>query len=73
MDESIQSDYTILVNQEEQYSLWQIGVAVPAGWREIGQRGDKETLKKYLDEHWTDMRPLSLRQRMPHHEADTPN
>lgn len=56
--------YEVLVNDEEQYSLWPAEKAVPAGWRTAGKRGTKEVCMAYVDEVWTDMRPLSLRKAM---------
>jgi MbtH protein len=53
--------YTVLVNHEEQYSLWLAAKPIPNGWRSTGQEGSKEDCLKYVDEVWTDMRPLSLR------------
>jgi MbtH protein len=54
----------VVVNHEEQYSIWSARREVPAGWREVGVTGTKEECLKYIGEVWTDMRPLSLRQRM---------
>lgn len=56
--------YTVLVNEEEQYCLWPIGKAVPAGWREVGKEGTRAECMSYVDEVWVDMRPLSLRKAM---------
>lgn len=56
--------FIVLINDEEQYSLWPEWKAVPAGWRSVGPRGSKEECLKYVDEVWTDMRPASLRRRM---------
>ncbi|MFI1767728.1 MbtH family protein [Streptomyces sp. NPDC020800] len=56
--------YTVVVNDEEQYSIWPAGREVPAGWRESGVRGSKDECLAHIEEVWTDMRPLSLRQRM---------
>ncbi|MFC0004875.1 MbtH family protein [Micromonospora siamensis] len=54
----------VLVNDEEQYSLWPDFLAVPAGWKETGVSGSKEECLTYVKEVWTDMRPLSLRRQM---------
>jgi MbtH protein len=54
--------YCVLVNHEEQYSIWLAGRAVPAGWREVGMTGSKADCLAYIKEVWVDMRPLSLRQ-----------
>ncbi|MCP1649608.1 MbtH family protein [Pseudomonas sp. GD04087] len=56
--------YKVLVNGEEQYSLWPDYKEVPAGWREVGPRGSKADCLAYVEANWTDMRPLSLRQKM---------
>jgi MbtH protein len=53
--------YTVVVNHEEQYSIWPLDLAVPAGWREVGRTGPKAECLAYIEEVWTDMRPLSLR------------
>ena len=54
--------YQVVVNHEEQYSIWQQGLAMPAGWRAEGHAGSRETCLSHIAEVWTDMRPLSLRQ-----------
>jgi MbtH protein len=56
--------YTVLVNAEEQYSLWPQDLAIPAGWRGVGKVGSKQECLDYVQSVWTDMRPLSLRQAM---------
>lgn len=56
--------YTVVVNPEEQYSIWFAGRDVPAGWMEVGKQGTREECLGYIEEVWTDMRPLSLRRRM---------
>jgi MbtH protein len=56
--------YTVVVNHEEQYSIWLAGRAVPAGWREVGKSGTREECLDYIEAVWTDMRPLSLRKQM---------
>lgn len=54
--------YVVLVNHEEQYSLWLQGKDVPLGWSVVGKPGSKEECLAYVGEVWTDMRPLSLRE-----------
>ncbi|BBM85064.1 MbtH family protein [Candidatus Uabimicrobium amorphum] len=54
----------VVVNHEEQYSIWPADREAPEGWREVGVRGDKATCLEYIEKHWTDMRPLSLRKQM---------
>ncbi|GAB3176447.1 MbtH family protein [Streptomyces incanus] len=56
--------FVVVVNDEEQYSIWPDGRAVPAGWRAVGRAADKDACLAYIDEHWSDMRPLSLRRAM---------
>jgi MbtH protein len=58
------TDYVVVLNHEEQYSIWPAGKTIPAGWREAGKRGKKADCLAYVAEVWTDMRPLSLRQKM---------
>lgn len=56
--------YAVVLNHEEQYSIWWADREIPDGWRAEGKRGTKEECLAHIDEVWTDMRPLSLRQRM---------
>jgi MbtH protein len=57
-------EYRVVVNHEEQYSIWLADREVPAGWRAVGKQGRKDDCLAYIGEVWTDMRPLSLRQKM---------
>jgi MbtH protein len=65
-EESINNDvlYTVVVNHEEQYSIWFVGREIPLGWKEVGKTGTKEECLSHIKEVWTDMRPLSLRKQM---------
>jgi MbtH protein len=63
-------DYQVLVNSEEQYSLWLAGQAVPNGWRQVGPTGQKQICLDYVKEVWTDMRPLSVRKAMEKYQAE---
>jgi MbtH protein len=56
--------YRVLVNDEEQYSLWPAHLDIPAGWRTEGPTGTQEECAAYVDETWTDMRPRTLREHM---------
>jgi MbtH protein len=56
--------YRVVVNDEEQYSIWPVSRTLPSGWRETGMEGDKAACLEYVNEVWTDLRPLSLRRRM---------
>ena len=59
------AQYTVVVNAEEQYSIWPSSSAVPAGWRAAGMTGSKAACLAWVEENWTDMRPLSLRHSAP--------
>ena len=54
-------EYRVVVNHEEQYSIWPSERELPAGWNEAGKRGRKAECLEYIREAWTDMRPKSLR------------
>ncbi len=56
--------YAVVINQEEQYSIWPQDRDVPAGWKPVGKTGTKQQCLDYIEEVWTDMRPLSLRKQM---------
>jgi MbtH protein len=56
--------FRVVINHEEQYSIWPEYRDIPNGWREVGKRGSKSDCLAYIDEVWTDMRPLSLRKHM---------
>lgn len=58
------AEYLVLVNDEGQHSLWPAFLDVPAGWRPTGPRGQRQACLAWIDEHWTDMRPLSLVRQM---------
>ena len=60
-DEGSGQLFVALVNDEGQYSLWPAGKAIPDGWRQEGSTTDRETCLAYIEQVWTDMRPLSLR------------
>lgn len=56
--------YVVVMNDEEQYSIWPKKKTIPDGWRPAGQEGLKAECLSYIDRVWTDMRPLSLRRKM---------
>lgn len=56
--------YKVVINHEEQYSIWPADREDPPGWRTAGKTGTKEECLQYIKEVWTDMRPLSLRKHM---------
>jgi MbtH protein len=53
--------YRVVTNHEEQYSIWPVTKALPHGWSEDGKQGSRAECLAYIEEVWTDMRPLSLR------------
>lgn len=55
------TEFTVVVNDEEQHSIWPVDLDVPDGWHEVGKTGSKDECVQYIDEVWTDIRPLSLR------------
>lgn len=63
-DEQDDTVYRVVVNHEEQYSIWPDFKEIPLGWRDVGRKGKKEECLAYIKEVWNDMRPLSLRRRM---------
>jgi MbtH protein len=56
--------YQVVVNDEEQYSIWPEGRELPLGWGGVGKAGTKQECLAYIEEVWTDMRPLSLRRKL---------
>jgi MbtH protein len=56
--------YKVVLNDEEQYSIWPADRANPLGWRDGGKTGSKAECLAFVKEVWTDMRPLSLRRAM---------
>ena len=56
--------YKVVMNHEEQYSIWADYKDIPLGWKHAGKTGPKAECLAYIKEVWTDMRPLSLRKKM---------
>jgi MbtH protein len=56
--------YKVVVNHEEQYSIWPADRENALGWKDAGKEGTKTECLDYIKEVWTDMRPLSLRKKM---------
>ncbi len=56
--------YKVVVNHEEQYSIWPANKENALGWKDAGKSGTKAECLDYIKEVWTDMRPLSLRKQM---------
>lgn len=63
-DQEDNTIYKVVVNHEEQYSIWPVYKENPLGWRDAGKSGTKVECLAYIKEVWTDMRPLSLRKKM---------
>lgn len=63
-DEFEKLPHIVLINHEEQYSLWYEALELPDGWKKVWGPDTKEACMKWVDEVWTDMRPLSLRKAM---------
>ena len=55
--------YTVVVNAEEQYSIWLADQELPEGWRHAGKEGSRDQCLAYISNAWKDMRPLSVRER----------
>jgi MbtH protein len=60
-DQEHEVEHTVVVNHEEQYSVWPVLIPVPRGWRETGFRGTRGACLAHIAEVWTDLRPLSVR------------
>jgi MbtH protein len=56
--------YRVVVNNEEQYSIWPAGLQIPPGWEQVGKEAPKSECLSYIREVWVDMRPRSLRIQM---------
>ena len=61
--------YVVVRNDEEQYSIWHADREVPAGWYLQPCTGPKDDCLRYIEQHWTDMRPASLRRAMAGNET----
>ena len=60
--------YSVVVNHEEQYSIWLDDKELPLGWEKVGVTGQKQECLDHIKEVWTDMRPKSLREAMEANE-----
>jgi MbtH protein len=58
------NDMLVVLNDEEQYSIWSADRPIPAGWRSEGFAGTREACLANIDAAWTDMRPRSVREAM---------
>ncbi|MCZ1012580.1 MbtH family NRPS accessory protein [Streptomyces lydicus] len=55
------TEFRVVVNHEEQYSVWPVDLEIPQGWTDTGVQGTKDDCLAHVEQVWTDMRPLSLR------------
>lgn len=62
--ENEQGNYFVLVNEELQYSLWPAAITIPDGWKKAYGPELKSKCQQFIENHWQDMRPKSLRQAM---------
>jgi MbtH protein len=62
--------FLVVVNDEEQYSIWPDFKDIPLGWRRAGKEGSKDECLSFINTIWTDMRPLSLRRAMEAQDAE---
>ncbi|MFF7716724.1 MbtH family protein [Streptomyces sp. NPDC087659] len=62
--EDAEGVYSVLVNDENQHSLWPDFVDVPAGWRAVHGPASRQSCLDWIEAHWTDMRPRSLAESM---------
>jgi MbtH protein len=69
-DEQVQGLLVVVVNDEEQYSLWPEGRELPGGWRAAGMSGSREACLEYIRKVWTDMRPRSVREAQAKQERE---
>jgi MbtH protein len=53
--------YQVVVNDEDQYSVWFADASIPLGWRAVGVQGPKDVCLAHIESIWKDMRPKSLR------------
>jgi MbtH protein len=59
-----QSQYLVLINKDGQHSLWPASINIPSGWWATGPKGASKACLAWIEQNWTDMRPLSLVCRM---------
>ena len=57
-------EYLVVVNDEDQYSIWLADRQIPSGWSAEGKRGTKSECLAHIETVWTDMRPRSVRERL---------
>lgn len=70
MEDSDNLQYVVVVNDEEQYSIWPAYKAVPLGWQKVGDARNKDACLSYIESAWADIRPKSLRMRLQERASD---
>ena len=65
--------YKVVVNHEEQYSIWPASRELPPGWRDAGRTGTRQECLDFIEQVWTDMRPRSLREAMSRAQGGGPD
>ncbi|MCV2401572.1 MbtH family NRPS accessory protein [Marinomonas sp. C2222] len=58
------TEFTVVINEQEQYSIWPTYHNTPTGWKEVGVIGNKETCLAYIKTTWIDMRPKNLKENL---------
>lgn len=61
MEQLVDGKFKVVVNHEQQYSIWRMDRTNPLGWTDAGMAGSKDECLNYIQNIWTDMRPLSVR------------
>lgn len=56
--------YIVVRNTDEQYSIWRAGRPVPSGWLDAGEHGTKDECLRFIRKNWSDIRPVSVRNRL---------
>ncbi|ADE14906.1 MbtH domain protein [Nitrosococcus halophilus Nc 4] len=56
------TQFEVVVNDQDQYSIWPTYHPIPEGWQSVGVKGNRQTCLQYISETWVDMRPRSLRE-----------
>jgi MbtH protein len=69
---SDEPQFHVVVNDEEQYSVWWAERPVPTGWRVVGVTGDRAACLTWIGAHWSDIRPLSARDTSAVHRGQQP-
>ncbi|GKU52261.1 hypothetical protein NJB14195_35050 [Mycobacterium montefiorense] len=62
--------FLVLVNDEDQHSLWPVFASTPAGWRVVYGEADRAACLDYIEQNWSDIRPRSLRERLTGSQSD---